>query len=71
MRAALPGRHPKEVDMSARSRWAALGCLAVVSFPLIGTLPGCATPAVAEVPPDQERLAVFELFTPPQTSGGG
>jgi hypothetical protein len=46
--------------------------VAAVALPVAALLAAAAMPAVADdLPPDQERTVVFELFTPTETASGG
>jgi len=62
---------PKEVAMTVRYRLVALGAGVGLCLPLLAVVGASAPPAVAEVPPDQARTVVFELFTAPVTASGG
>ena len=57
--------------MRVRSGGFHLAAFVALSLPVLALAARGAAPVAAEPPPDQERVVVFELFTPPETASGG
>ena len=55
--------------MVVRSGVVGLLAMVVLGVPVLAGMAVGSVPVAAEVPPDQERLVVFELFTAPAASG--
>jgi hypothetical protein len=57
--------------MSRGIRLTALALAAGLGLPVLFSPVLAGAPAETDLPTDQSRTVVFELFTPPEVSGGG
>jgi hypothetical protein len=67
----LRGRPAREVTMPSGHHLSRAWTASVIAVPLLAAATHIAAPAAAELPTDQVRTVVFEMFTPPETSSGG